>query len=94
MTIEKSILEVLKLNMDDKTKAKILNILLLNQTETTDDKDNLSPKKEEKILSLYQEMIENNSLSLNQIALKVFGKKGGYYNVQIKEVLSKHGIEI
>jgi hypothetical protein len=39
-------------------------------------------------------MTFHNSLSLNQIALDVYGKKGGFYNNLIKEILAKHGREI
>jgi hypothetical protein len=47
-----------------------------------------------KILDLYHEMNATNSLSLNQLALEVYGKKGGYYNDKIREVLSGYHIEI
>ena len=49
---------------------------------------------ESRILELYNEMTASNSLSLNQIALEVYGKKGGYYNNRIREVLSSYSIDI
>lgn len=53
-----------------------------------------SDDKEEKILSLYDEMAFTNSLSYNQIAVEVFGGKSGVYTKQIKEILVKNGREI
>lgn len=49
---------------------------------------------ESRILELYDDMTFHNSLSMNQIALDVYGKKGGFYNNLIKEVLAKNGREI
>jgi len=49
---------------------------------------------ERRILDLYHEMTASNSLSLNQIALEVYGKKGGYYNNLIREVLSGYSITV
>lgn len=49
---------------------------------------------ERRILDLYHEMTATNSLSLNQIALEVYGKKGGFYNNQIREVLQQYQIDI
>lgn len=53
-----------------------------------------SDDKEERILSIYDEMTFTNSLSYNQIALEVFGGKSGVYTKRIKDVLTKHGREI
>lgn len=49
---------------------------------------------ERRILELYDDMTFHNSLSMNQIALAVYGKKGGYYNNQIREILTNNGREI
>lgn len=49
---------------------------------------------ESRVLEPYDDMTFHNSLSLNQIALDVYGKKGGFYNNLIKEILAKNGREI
>lgn len=49
---------------------------------------------ETKVISAYNSLIDANSFSLNKLALAVFGKKGGTYNAQIKQVLHAHDIEI
>lgn len=49
---------------------------------------------ERKILDLYHEMNATDSLSLNQLALEVYGKKGGYYNDKIREILSSYNITV
>lgn len=66
---------------------------LLTDKSGNDDQPN-EMDTERKILDLYHEMTASNSLSLNQIALEVWGKKGGYYNNQIREVLSGYNIDI
>lgn len=60
----------------------------------TSDEEPESDDKEQKILSLFDEMTFTNSLSYNQIALDVFGGKSGVYTKQIKDILVKNGREI
>lgn len=68
--------------------------LLPSQPEMLQNGSKLDFETRKKILGLYYEMTSSNSLSLNQIALEVFGKKGGYYNTQIREALADYDIEI
>lgn len=54
----------------------------------------LEDDKESDILTAYSALIESGQFSLNRLALAVFGKKGGTYNAQIKQVLHANDIDI
>lgn len=60
--------------------------LLGNKTPSST-QENDPPDTEQQILELYDEMIASHSLSMNQICLEVYGKKGGTYNDKVREVL-------
>lgn len=62
-----------------------LQISQNKQNMTDADQDEVG----QKILEMYQE-----NASLNQIALEVYGKRGGAYNNKIREVLRAYEIEI
>lgn len=65
---------------------------LLPSNEPTNEQPEID--NERRILDLYHEMTASNSLSLNQIALEVYGKKGGHYNGKIREILNSYNIEV
>lgn len=66
------------------------NVEILERVQADGDKSD----KELDILTAYNELIESGQFSLNRLALAVFGKKGGTYNAQIRQVLYAHDIEI
>ena len=49
--------------------------------------------KELDILRAYSQLVESGEFSLNRLSLAVFGKKGGSYNAQIKQVLLDNDID-
>lgn len=57
------------------------------------DEDFISDKDQE-TYDVYQEMISSDTFSLNQMALELYGIKGGEYNKKIRTSLSKFGINI
>jgi len=60
------------------------NVQLIERKE-----DKNSDDKSNKIIELFKQ-----NKSLNEIALAVYGKKGGYYNTQIKAVLEQYGLDL
>ena len=64
------------------------NIELLSEaSDTADDKENL-------VLEAYNRLTSSGTFSLNQLALAVYGKKGGSYNAELRAILNNHDIEI
>ncbi len=61
----------------------IMNTTILN--------DNLT--KEQQIIDGYHKLKSTNSFSLNQLALLIYGKKGGYYTDELKAVLSANNLD-
>lgn len=49
--------------------------------------------KEQQILNGYHKLKATNSFSLNQLALLIYRKKGGYYTDEIKAVLKAHNLD-
>lgn len=65
-----------------KSKGEINSIL---------DKDSI---EENKIIETYYKLKEMNCFSLNKLSLEIYGKKGGHYTKQLKEVLKQNNIEL
>jgi hypothetical protein len=68
------------------------NVELLQGNVTSNKR--LGDDKEMEILSAYSELMESGAFSLNRLALAVYGKKGGVYNSQLREVLQAHDIDV
>lgn len=67
------------------------NVELLARVPFSDPATN---DRELDILEAYNQLIESGEFSLNRLALLVFGKKGGTYNAQIKQVLLDNDIYV
>lgn len=52
------------------------------------------PSEEQKIIDSYNEMSGDDDFSMNRLALRIYGKRGGAYNKKIRAVLHDDGIEI
>ena len=61
--------------------------LIIGKTTSPQQLGNDADDIEERILELYDEMTTSNTLSMNQICLEIYGKKGGTYNDKVREVL-------
>lgn len=73
----------------NKKREKETPLIHWNKTD-----DDFITDKDQETHDVYQEMIATDTFSLNQMALELYGIKGGEYNKKIRVSLNKFGINI